>query len=141
MTARPRSDGAGKFAVFIVEGDGRVRRGIRSIIESFPNLEVVEEAVSARAALELVEHAPGSVVIVDLDPSRAAEDLQMVRELRRKGCSVVAMSGRSGLGAAALAAGAVAFVQKDERGAARLVDAIHAAAIELKQSPNRNDPT
>jgi DNA-binding NarL/FixJ family response regulator len=139
VAAGPRSDGAGKIAVFIVEGDARVRRGIRSVIELFPELVVLGEVGSARAALDFVANAPASVVIVDLQPSTADEDLQIVGTLSQQGCSVVAMSVRSGLGSASLAAGAVAFVEKDERGAAGLVEAMHAATSELHPSPDRHD--
>jgi DNA-binding NarL/FixJ family response regulator len=139
LTADSRSDGAGKIAVLIVEGDARVRHGIRSLIELFPELDVLGEVASARAALDFVANAPASVVIVDLEPSAAAEDLQIVRALSQKGCSVVAMSVRSGLRSASLAAGAVAFVEKDERGAAGLVEAMRAAASELNPSPDRHD--
>ena len=122
---------AGKIRVLVVEGDARVRLGVRSVVESFPDLQVVGEASSARAALELVVNTPAEVVIVDLELPSAAESLKLVRELSRNGRSVLAMSIRSGLGRAALAAGAVCFVEKDEHGAAGLVEAIRAAASHI----------
>ncbi len=137
MTADPRSDGAGKIAVLIVESDARVRRGIRLVIESFPHLEVAGEVPSAEAALGFVANAPVGVVIVNLEPSTTAEGLEIVRELSRKGCSVVAMSVRSGLGSPAFAAGAVAFVEKDERGAAGVEEAMRAASSGLSSSPGQ----
>ena len=139
MTAGSGSDDAGKIAVLIVEGDARVRHGIRSVIELVPELDVLGEVASARAALDFVTNAPASVVIMELQPSAAAEDLQIVGALSRKGCSVVAMSVRSGLRSASLAAGAVAFVEKDERGAAGLVEAIRAATSGLHPTPDRHD--
>jgi DNA-binding NarL/FixJ family response regulator len=135
LAAHPRSDAAGKTAVFIVEGDARVSRGIRSVIESFPDLELVGEAARPPAALAFLAPAPTSVAIVDLEPSTAADGLKVVKELSQKGCSVVAISTRSGLGSAAFAAGAVAFVEKDERGAIGLIDAVRTAANNGKLPP------
>jgi DNA-binding NarL/FixJ family response regulator len=125
---------AGKIRVLIVEGDARVRLGVRALVESFPDLQVVGEASSARVALELVDNAPADVVIVDLALPTAAEGLKLVRELSGNGRSVMAMSIRSGLGPVALAAGAVSFVEKDEHGAAGLVEAIRAAASHIADS-------
>lgn len=68
---------------------------------------MVAEASSARVALELVDKAAADVVIVDLALPTAAEGLKLVRDLSRYGRSVIAMSIRSGLGPAALGAGAI----------------------------------
>jgi DNA-binding NarL/FixJ family response regulator len=114
----------------IVGGDARVRRGIRSIVESFPSLELVGESNDALAAFELIADRLTTVAIVDLEPFAPGDGLQIVGHLTQKGCSVVAMSSRIGLGAGALAAGAVAFVEKDERGAGGLIDALRKAAAE-----------
>jgi DNA-binding NarL/FixJ family response regulator len=141
LTAGSRSDGAGKIAVLIAEGDARVRHGLRSVIESFPNLVVLGEVASARAALDFVANSPASVVIVELEPSAAAGDLQIVRALSQQGCLVIAMSVRSGLRSSSLAAGAVSFVEKDERGAAGLVEAMRAAAAEVNLSQDPDDST
>ena len=132
--------GAGKVRVLVVEGDARVRLGVRSVVESLPDLQVVGEASSARSALELVVNTPAEVVIVDLELPTAAEGQELVSELSRNGSSVVAMSIRSGLGPAALAAGAVSFVEKDEHAAASLVKAIRAAASHITDPQNRNIP-
>ena len=141
MATAGRGRGAdGKVAVLVIEGDARVRLGVRSVLESFPDLQVVGEASSARAALELVVNTPADVVIVDLELPTAAEGQELVRELSRNGHSVVAMSIRSGLGPAALAAGAVSFVEKDGHGAASLVEAIRAAASHITDPQNRNIP-
>ena len=134
LAADSCSDGAGRIPVLIVEGDARVRRGIRSIVESFPRLELIGEWTHVQKALESVPDAPTTVVIMNVEPFTPAECLQGVGHLIQKGCSVVAMSTRSGLRAAALAAGAVAFVEMDERGAASLVDALREAAGEIHPS-------
>ena len=134
MAADPRFDGAGRIPVLIIEGDARVRRGIRSIVESFPNLELVGEATSARAPLGSVADAPTTIAIVDVEPSAPSEGMEVVSHLTQEGCSVVAMSSRSRLGPTALAAGAVAFVEKDERGAAGLLEALREAAAKIDPS-------
>ena len=131
---------AGKIRVLVVAGDARVRLGVRSLVESYPDLQVVGEASSAQVALELVDNAPADLVIVDLALSTAAEGLKLVRELSRNGRSVMAMSIQSGLGPAALAAGAVFFVEKDEHGAAGLVEAMRATASHITDRQNRNIP-
>ena len=130
---------AGKITVLVIEGDARVRHGVRSVVESLPDLQVVGEASSARAALELVVNTPADVVLVDLELPTAAEGQELVRELSRNGSSVVAMSIRSGLGPAALAAGAVSFVEKDGHGATSLVEAIRAAASHVNP-PSQGSP-
>ena len=139
-TAGRGRDAAGKVMVLVVEGDARVRLGVRSLVESFPDLQVVGEASSAPAALELVVDTPAEVVIVDVDLPTAAEGQELVRELARNGRAVIAMSIRSGLGPAALAAGAVCFVEKDEHGAASLVEAIRATASHITDPQNRSIP-
>ena len=128
MATNPRSDGAGKIPVFVVEGDARVRRGIRSVIESFPDLEVAGEAPSVERALKLFKHLAHKVVVVDLEVPTAEQGLELVRHLSREDCSVVATSNRSTLARSAIQAGAVSFVEKDERGAAALVKAVRNAA-------------
>lgn len=127
MAVDSRSDGAGKIAVFIVEADARVRRGIRSVIESYPELEVAGEASSVARALKLFDQLAPKVVVVDLELPTAEQGFELVRHLSRNGCSVVATSIHSTLARSAIQAGAVSFVEKDERGAAALVKAVRSA--------------
>lgn len=128
MAADPRSEGAGRIAVLVIETDARVRRGLRSVIESFPDLEVAGEASSVTTALRLFAQLLPKVVVVDLGLPTAEQGLELVRRLSRNGCSVVATSMRRTLAPLAMQAGAVSFVEKDERGAARLINAIRTAA-------------
>jgi DNA-binding NarL/FixJ family response regulator len=127
---------ARKIRVLVIDDDARVRLGVRSVVESFPDLQVVGEASSAQVALELVDETAADVVLVDLALPTAAEGLKLVRQLSRNGPSVMAMSIRSGLGPAALGAGAVCFVEKDQHGAAGLVEAIRAAASHITDPQN-----
>ncbi len=128
MTADPRSDGAARTAVFVVEGDARVRRGVRSVIESFPELEVAGEASSVATALRLLAQVPADIVVVDLALPTVEEGLNLVRDLSRNGCSVVVTSIHSTLAEPASRVGAFSFVEKDQRGAVGLIDAIRTAA-------------
>lgn len=139
MAAGPRSDGAGKIAVLIAEADARVRRGIRSVIESFPDLEVAGEASSVARALKLFAQSAPKVVVVDLELPTAAQGLELVRHLSRNGCSVVATSIHSGLARSAIQAGALSFVEKDERGAAALVKAVRTAANKRRPPSEAQD--
>ena len=128
MAADPRSEGAGRISVLLIETDARVRRGLRSVIESIPDLEVAGEASSVTTALELFAQVAPKVVVVDLELSTAGQDLELVRHLSRNGCSVVATSMRRTLAPLAMQAGAVSFVEKDERGASSLIAAVRTAA-------------
>jgi DNA-binding NarL/FixJ family response regulator len=76
----------------------------------------------------LAERTDPSVALVDVLLSDDRTGLALVRSLaQRPACAVIAMSVRSGLRHAALAAGAVAFVEKGGDIDA-LLDAIRAAA-------------
>lgn len=128
MGADPRSAGAARIAVLVIEADARVRRGLRSVIESFPDLEVAGEASSVATALELIGQVSPKVAVVDLGLPTAEQGLELVRHLSRNGCLVVATSIHGTLARSAIQAGALCFVEKDERGAVCLIDAIRTAA-------------
>lgn len=132
----PASDVAGTIKVFLVESDARVRRGVRSVIESFPDLEVAGEAPSHHLALGGIADTTIDVVIVELELPTASDGLELVRALGRKGCSVVAMSIRGLMRPAAIKAGAFCFVEKDENGAVGLVEAVRAAATQRALRPD-----
>jgi DNA-binding NarL/FixJ family response regulator len=79
-------------------------------------------------ALAFAEGTAPSVALVDVLLPDELAGLALVRSLaRRPGCAVVAMSVRGGLRRAALAAGAIAFVEKSGDVDA-LLDAVRAAA-------------
>jgi len=100
--------------VLVVDDDGRVRAAIAQTIALEPDLVMVAEAADATTALALAELADPTVGLVDVLLPDSVSGLALVTSLnRRPGCAVVAMSVRGGLRAAALAAGAVAFVEKE----------------------------
>jgi two-component system response regulator DesR len=114
--------------LLVADDDARVRAAIGQTIALEADLVIVAAAASAAAALTLAERTGPSVALVDMLIPDAAAGLALVRSLsQRPGCAVVAMSVRSGLSQAALAAGAVAFVEKAADIDA-VLDAVRAAA-------------
>lgn len=117
--------------MLVVDNDVRVRAAIVQTIALEPDLLMVAEAADARAALALAGNADPSVALVDVLLPDDVTGLALVRSLnQRAGCAVVAMSVRGGLRSAALAAGAVAFVEK-ESDIDALLDTVRAAAPHL----------
>ncbi len=55
-----------RIRVLIVDDHQIVRQGLRAILEREPDLEVVGEAASAEAALEIVSQTPTDVALVDI---------------------------------------------------------------------------
>lgn len=96
-----------------MDDDARVREGLAHTMALEADLMVVAEA-TAVAALALAERADPSVALVDVLLPDSTTGLALVTNLaQRPGCAVVAMSVRGSLRAAAIAAGSVAFVEKD----------------------------
>jgi two-component system, NarL family, response regulator DesR len=99
--------------VLVVDDDPRVRAAIAQTIALEEDLELAADAADATSALAIAERSSPSVALVDLLLPDGATGLALVTSLaRRSGCTVVAMSIRSGLRAPAIAAGAVGFVEK-----------------------------
>ena len=99
--------------VLVVDDDPRVRAAIVQTIALEEDLEVVAEAADATAALAIAERAGPSVALVDVLLPDGATGLALVASLaQRPGCAVVAMSMQGSLRPPAIAAGAVAFVEK-----------------------------
>jgi DNA-binding NarL/FixJ family response regulator len=118
----------GTIRLLVVDDDPRVRQAIAGTIALEPGLMIVGEADNAAAALVMGAHADPSVALVDVLLPDDVTGLALVRTLaERPTCAVVAMSVRGGLREAALAAGAVAFVEKGGDIDA-LLDAVRAAA-------------
>ena len=114
--------------LLVVDDDPRVRQAIAPTIALEPDLVIVAEAADAMTALAFAEGTAPSVALVDVLLPDELAGLALVRSLaRRPGCAVVAMSVRGGLRHAALAAGAIAFVEKSGDVDA-LLDAVRAAA-------------
>jgi DNA-binding NarL/FixJ family response regulator len=118
---------ASRLRVLIVDDDARVRRALRSLIECSADLTVVGEAGSTRSATRLDLELLPDVVVLDLLLPQAPEGMQVLRELRDRGRSVVAISCMGELGPQAMVAGAHAFLEKHGRDVDDLLDMIRAA--------------
>lgn len=100
--------------VLVVDDDQRVRAALDRTIALEADLVMVGAAADTASALGLAQAHDPSVAVVDVLLPDAGAGLALVRRLaQRPGCAVVAISVRGGLRPAALAAGAVAFVEKD----------------------------
>jgi DNA-binding NarL/FixJ family response regulator len=103
----------GAIRLLLVDDDARVRSAIGQTLALEVDLVMVAEAANATVALVLAECTNPAVALVDVLIPDEATGLALVRRLgQRPGCAVVAMSVRGGLRRPAMAAGAVAFVEK-----------------------------
>jgi DNA-binding NarL/FixJ family response regulator len=118
---------ARKVGVLIVDDDARVRRALRSLIDCASDLTVVGEAGSTWSAKRLDLELLPDVVVLDLLLPQAMDGMGVLRELRRHGRPVVALSCMGELGPEALVAGAHAFLEKHGRDVDDLLDMIRAA--------------
>jgi CheY-like chemotaxis protein len=117
-----------RIRVLVVDDDARVRVALGQTIANEADLVMAADAADATAALASADYASPSVALVDVLVPDDTTGLALVRSLsQRPGCAVVAMSVHGGLRRAALAAGAVAFVEKGGDIDA-VLDAIRAAA-------------
>ncbi len=124
----PRRAATGKLTVLVVDDDARVRRALRTLIESSPDLTVAAQAATETQTLELDLQLKPDIVVLDLLLPAASNGLNALRELIRRGRPVVAISISGGLRTPALGAGADAFLEKGGREMDRLLDTIRAAS-------------
>jgi len=118
---------APKVRVLIVDDDARVRRALRSLIDSSPDLTVVGEAASTRSAKRLDLALVPDVVVLDLLLPQAPDGMEVLGKLRGRGRPVVAISQMGELRPQAMVAGAHGFLEKHGRDVDDLLDMIRAA--------------
>ncbi|HEV2918562.1 MAG TPA: response regulator transcription factor [Actinomycetota bacterium] len=111
----------------IVDDDARVRRALRSLIDSSPDLTVVGEAASTRSAKRLDLELVPDVVVLDLLLPQAPDGMEVLGELRGRDRPVVAISQMGELRPQAMVAGAHGFLEKHGRDVDDLLDMIRAA--------------
>ena len=98
--------------VLIVDGDGRVRRGLRALLEVQPDIVVIGEAATAAQAEQCSAALRPSVVLLDLMLPTLHDGLAAVHFLTAHKRPCVAISWHAGLREVALEMGASDFVEK-----------------------------
>lgn len=117
-----------RIRLLVADDDPRVLAAIGATIALAPDMVMVAAAADAAAALACAERTDPWVALVDVLIPDAVTGLELVAGLAQEpACGVVAMSVRSGFRQAALAAGAVAFVEKSGDIDA-ILDAVRSAA-------------
>jgi DNA-binding NarL/FixJ family response regulator len=105
----PRSD---LIRVLVVDDDARVRRALRDLIDASGGMQVVATAGGVSEALEADDLTSPAVALVDVLLPERADGIDVVRELTLRGRPVVATSVSASVRNAALAAGALRFLEK-----------------------------
>ena len=101
--------------LLVVDDDARVRAAIGRTIMMEADLVLVAAARDATSALAMAAASDPSVALLDVLLPDEASGLNLIRHLARNPrCAVVAMSVRGAVRTSALAAGALAFVEKDD---------------------------
>lgn len=103
--------------VILLDDHHVVRRGMRSYLESFPDIQVIGEFATAEILLEQLPHWPADIIMMDLLLPGGMDGIEATRRVRRAFPSVqvvvlTAYSDESRL-IAAMRAGAISFVRKD----------------------------
>ena len=103
--------------VALVDDHQIVRRGLRSFLESFPDITIVGEAANGEALLPLVERATPDVVVMDLLMPGGINGIETTTRLRIRfpAVQVVVLTAYmdDARVIAALRAGAIGYVRKD----------------------------
>jgi DNA-binding NarL/FixJ family response regulator len=113
--------------ILIVDDHPLVRRGIRDLIRSDPDLEVCGEAEGAPEAMALLGQSHPDLVLVDISLKRG-HGLELVRQIKAHDPStkmlVVSMHDEPFFAERALGAGAQGYICKQEA-TERMMEAVH----------------
>lgn len=105
-----------KKRIIIVEDHTIVREGLKSLLESLPDLEVVGEAEDGRKAIECAAHLKPDLVLMDLSMPKT-DGITAIKEIKRccAGVHVLALTVHKteGYVRMALEAGADGYILKD----------------------------
>ena len=108
-----RNGGRDDVEVLVVDDDLRVRQALVRLLTAWPGFRVVGEAGDAEAAVRSAEERHPTVALVDVLLPDADTGLGLIDALSHEiGAPVIAISAQSSVRGAALAAGAVSFVDK-----------------------------
>jgi len=107
---------AAEITVLIADDHPIVRKGLRQVIESDPQLKIVDETGDGQSALDRIEQLQPDVAVLDLDmPGKGGFDV--VREMRRSRFAteviIVTMHGEEDMFAEAMDLGVKGYVLKD----------------------------
>jgi len=102
--------------IVLVDDHHIVRRGLRSYLESFPDLVIVGEAASGEEALQKIESWLPDVVIMDLLLPGGMDGVESIRQIRAltPHTQIVALTSTTedARALAALKAGAISYIRK-----------------------------
>lgn len=118
-----------RIQVLLVDDHAMVRQGLRSVLESYPDIEIVGEAADGKESLVSVERVRPSVIVMDLNmPQMNGIDATSIIKSRHPEIIVLGLSVNAGEDnqAAMIQAGASALLTK-EAAVDRLYDMIHDA--------------
>jgi DNA-binding NarL/FixJ family response regulator len=116
--------------VLIADPDPRVRRGLRALLETQPDMVVIGEADTAEEVVKGAAVLHPSVVLLDLALPTVTDGLDAVRLLTENHQPCVVTSWQAHFRKTALAMGAAAFVEKGcypERALAAIRAAVNTA--------------
>ena len=107
-----------RITVLVVDDHALVRDGLRAVLATAPDVEVIGEAASIAAALSALRVRVADVVLLDL-VLKTEDGLELLRQIRaaHPGVHVIALTsfGDEGRVRAAIEAGAMGFLLKDVR--------------------------
>jgi DNA-binding NarL/FixJ family response regulator len=119
-----------KVRILLADDHGVVRKGLRFLLESEPNLEVVGEAADGRQAVDVSTELKPDVVVMDIAMPRLngiEATRQVVRDLPEVSVIILSMHSDEEYLVRALTAGAKGYLLKDSA-EDELVRAIHSVS-------------
>jgi len=106
----------GKYSIVIAEDHTLLREGLKSLLQSLPNVQVVGEASDGQMAVDICERCKPDMVIMDLSMPRM-DGLKATRAIKRRNphvrVLVLTVHGANEYVYSALAAGADGYMFKD----------------------------
>ena len=118
--------GSEKMGVLIAEDHTLIREGLRSLLSSHPDLEVIGEAADGREAIQQAEKLSPALMLMDLSMPRMG-GVEAIREIKKKWPKIkilaLTVNDSEEYVLAALQAGADGYILKDST-RAELVQAI-----------------
>jgi DNA-binding NarL/FixJ family response regulator len=99
--------------ILVVDDQERARQGLKSLLATWPRIEIVSEAANGREAVQLVEESQPNLVLMDgkMVIMDGVEDTRLIKE-RWSDIRVVVLTMHASYRADALGAGADAFLIK-----------------------------